>query len=342
MLVSWDVLGLISPFSLVFYILLSITFSLFSFFKSSNFSIHCIIFRILILFFMLIPMMYLNNSSLSNGLLFGIKIFLLMLLFLVSIRIIFVAEKEKFYHFSFVLFQIFSIFMMVLGYADLIPYFILIWIPAIAFFAINKIDINFVYSIRWTFLLLALFFPFIYGNSPFFNKENPIITIVLTLIYVLMIIALMRISNGKKDAFYIKKPWLEISIEESSWYTVDRWAKTVHWFGAVFLLGLVLGLAIVLAPESLLDAGFIIPWQFLLAIVFFVGSMGIWRFKRYWLKIFEKLGKYSLPEIDELPINFKKLPPIIRVFELPQEILESPSGVFWTFLLILFIVSLAM
>ncbi len=338
---NWQNLSSIPP--LVEFMLLGLSAALIrvEFFKEKELSFFSVMLKVLLFLILNIALFNFEVIGISKRILVISEIFLLLVFFYKTIKILFSSELSNLIEQSFFLLQLFILFLVLSGVSKIGRIVLMIWVGYLVILAINKIEDRAFLFLRRLYLLIGIIFPFVLSKfSPFFS--NSIFdSILFSLVSVLMFIAMIRVGFGKANAFYSESSWLNISIEDHEWYRVDDWAKILHWFGVIFVWGLVWFGVIWIVPESMLDLGVYFPWQLIFVFVLLLGIFGIWRFRRDWLKGIARIDSFRFP-LRRKSTNFSFLSALRRFAEIPEEILESSSGVFWTLLFILFILSLVL
>ena len=322
-------------------LILSILLLSFKFIKNEIFSFFDILIKVLSLLVVNNTLLNIDVSNISKSLVIFYEIIIILVFIFISIKLLFNNNKISNIESSFLLLQLLIVFLILSGISKIGNLLLIIWISFIIVLSINKIEDRVFIILRRFYIIIGILFPFIMGNNTLFFLDANQNSILFSFLIVVFLIVLLRISNGKSNFYYSETSWLNFSIEDHEWYRIDDWAKILHWFGVIFLWGTVWVSLIWINPESLLDIGYSLPWQLLLILIFTLGIFGIWRFRRKWLVFIEKIGSFSFSiqyKVDNYPIIEK----LIRIAEIPEEILESSSGVFWTLLFILFIISLVL
>jgi hypothetical protein len=338
---EWKNLGTIPIFFELVLLGLSTILVKIEFFKDKNLSFFTVLLKILLMFTLNIALLNFEVTGIPRQMQVLFEILFLFIFLFKTIKIVFISEFSNLIEQSFFLLQLLVLFLVVSGVSKIGYVTLVIWIGYIAVLAINKIEDRAFIFLRRLYLLFGISFPFLLSTlSPFF-MSSIFTSILFCLLNVLMFISMLRVGYGKPKAFYTENSWLNVSIEDHDWYRVDDWAKILHWFGAIFVWGVIWLSLIWINPESLLDTGYTFPWQLIFVFVILLGIFGIWRFRRNLLKGIERVNSIEFP-LKSFSINLSFLSNLRRFAEIPEEILESSSGVFWTFLFILFILSLVL
>lgn len=331
-----------SPFLFWFVSVIGIGISYFDFFADEEISVHLFLLRLLIWLFFITPLFYLQPTLNTLSTQIFVQVLLSLMISSAALRIIFSQKKNRIFNFSFQMSFLMIVFLMISGHENLLPMMVVLLLPALAFFGLNRIEATFVYVIRWLFLLLLFITPFVYGETSIFSSSSLFFSILFPIVYSLFFLAFIRIASGQKDAFHSQGVWLQVTWAESPWLSVERWARGVHWMGAIFLCLVTVGLVLIGLPQSLLDSELIFSWQLFIALAMIVVLVGLWRWQKEKIEFLEMVADWQ-PVLKMFNrFDFSRFDFLIRSAFLPEDILESRSGVFWTLLLILFVISLVL